>query len=294
MEFNRLKYFYYVAKEGGFTKASQTLRVAQPAISKFVRELEEEFGYPLLERLGRRVRLTKEGGDVFRHCEVIFGQLSKIESLKKDTSEISSGPLKIGASDSIAAFLIPKLIPIVLKQYPKVVPTVITGTATELCTKLIRQDIELGFFFHLPDLSSELEIRQTLPVEHRLVISKAVAKSRKVRSTFIGSREVDDSASKSFPTLKRIQEDYPEACIAVSTNCISAHKSLVFSGFGVSVLPGFVVDEDIKSGKLVCLYPNETFEWSLKLVCRKDQRFSSALQYFIQTVFDGVRTIGRS
>ena len=107
MELNHLKYFYIVAREGGFSKASNVLRVAQPAISKMVKNLEESLEVDLFERVGRNVRLTKIGNDIFRKCELIFGQVEELEQLARPRSVAIKGPLNLCAVDVIASHLMP-------------------------------------------------------------------------------------------------------------------------------------------------------------------------------------------
>jgi DNA-binding transcriptional LysR family regulator len=86
MNLLHLQYFYVVAKEQGFTQASRALRIQQPAISRMVKLLEEDFGFKLFEKVGRNVQLTKAGSEVFEHCKNIFGG---VEDLKQSLGKIS-------------------------------------------------------------------------------------------------------------------------------------------------------------------------------------------------------------
>ena len=103
MNLLHLQYFYMVAKEQGFTKASKALRIQQPAISRMVKLLEADLGLNLFEKIGRNVQLTKSGHEVFEYCKKIFGT---VEELKNSIGQISgecSGPLMIAASEPIAS-----------------------------------------------------------------------------------------------------------------------------------------------------------------------------------------------
>ncbi len=281
MDISRLKYFHAVAKEGGFTKASKVLRIAQPAISKMVRQLEEDLQLKLFDRVGKQVRLTREGGEVLRYCETIFAHALKIENLKKTPLPKVGGSLAFGAVDSIASILLPAALKISLGEAPALSLTVVTSSASHLVEKISSRDLEFGLFFHLPELPPELEVRHKYRVPHKLVISRAVLKSRKVRSTFIGSREVDDTNTRTFPTLRKLQEDIPEASISISANSLTLHKELVLRGAGVSILPLFLVKKELENGKLVPLYPKQKFEWNLKVVVRKDYRNGPNAKYLI-------------
>lgn len=72
VELNHLKYFYLVAREKSFTRASRLLRVQQPTISKMVRNLESQLGLVLLERQSRGTHLTPAGERIYRSCEAIL------------------------------------------------------------------------------------------------------------------------------------------------------------------------------------------------------------------------------
>ena len=101
MQIGWLKYFYSVAKEGGYLRAAEALKVAQPSISKLVRQLEDELGAKLFEKSGRNVRLSKFGSDVYRHCEVIFGEIERIAQLNPKKKGTVGGALSFGASEAI-------------------------------------------------------------------------------------------------------------------------------------------------------------------------------------------------
>ena len=72
MEFRQLRYFVTVARELNFTRAAEKLRVAQPALSRQVRQLEEELGVRLFERTKRRVELTPSGAAFLTEAEAIL------------------------------------------------------------------------------------------------------------------------------------------------------------------------------------------------------------------------------
>lgn len=269
MELNHLKYFYYVAKEGGYTNAAKVMHIAQSAVSKMVKNLEEELHVELFEIVGRRAQLTVAGTDLYRKCEIIFEQVSSIETSWKPKARVISGPLNFGAAEAIAAYLAPPAIASLTQRHKQVQPFMVASTASELCRLLLLRRIEFVLAFHLPDLPSELEIRHLFPTTFKLVIAADKFKSKETCSTFIGSREVDDTSTKTYPTLKRLQEDFPKAAIRISTNSLSAHKELVLAGAGVSILPDFMVKQEIAAGRLKCLFADELFVFNMKLICRK-------------------------
>ena len=106
------------------------------------------------------------------------------------------------------------------------------------------------------------------------MIRKDLKSKKSVLESFIGSREIDDTGTKHFPTLTKLKKLHPEAKIKISSNNITAHKEMVLKGLGVAVLPDFLVQEDLKAGRLADVLPKERLEFELKLVERSNSVLS--------------------
>lgn len=104
---------------------------------------------------------------------------------------------------------------------------------------------------------------------------------KSVLESFIGSREIDDTSTKHFPTLTKLKKIHPEAKIRISSNNITAHKEMVLRSLAVAVLPDFLVQEDLKSGILSDVLPKERLEFELKLVERSNSVLSLNAQTFL-------------
>jgi DNA-binding transcriptional LysR family regulator len=281
-ELNHLKYFFHVVREGGFTRASEKLGVAQPSVSKMVRTLEDQLGAKLLERGTRSFRLTASGRSVYGHCERIFAELDALTATLDEDAKVCRGPLDIGAAEPVASYLLPAVIARFKERHPRAVPAVLTAPAKDLFVPLADGRLEFGLFFHLPDPPAGLETRRIARLPFRLVIAKSKARDAKTRASFIGSREVDDTSVRRFPTLERMRREWPETSIEISSNNLTAHKELVLQGAGCSILPLFMVEKEIRSGALSCLLPDEKFEFDLKLVTRRNGVPSKAARLFLE------------
>ncbi|MEK7354904.1 MAG: LysR family transcriptional regulator [Bdellovibrionota bacterium] len=270
MNLNQLQYFYVVAKEQGFTNASKALRIQQPAISRMVRQLEESFGFDLFEKVGRNVRLTARGSEVFEHCKKIFGE---VDSLKASLGQITGecrGPLVFAAADTIASHFVPAVLADYLAVHPKVYPSLFSGPASSAIDQIGKGDVEFGLFFHIPELPSNLEWHVFRTMPFRLVVRKSDRRNGAVIDSFIGSREIDDVSTRRFPTIERMRRDRPGVKITISSNNLASHKEMVSRGLGVSILPEFLVADDLKRGTLVDVYPKEKFEFAMKVVKRRN------------------------
>jgi LysR family transcriptional regulator, transcriptional activator of nhaA len=102
LNYKHLYYFWVVAKEGGFARASERLDVALQTISTQVRELEKSLGHQLLKPLGRTVTLTQEGEVAFRMADEIFQIGQKIPQALKAAGATKTLRLAVGLSDGIS------------------------------------------------------------------------------------------------------------------------------------------------------------------------------------------------
>jgi DNA-binding transcriptional LysR family regulator len=273
-----------VAKEGGYLRASEKLRIQQPAISRMVAQLEDDFGFELFERIGRNVRLTEKGQEVFESCKKIFGEVDELKmSLGKISGE-AKGPLLIASSEAISSHLLPSVLGDFLKARPKLYPNIFSGPASMLLKKIEEGEIELGFFFHTPELSEKVALERKLELPFRLVVRKDLKKDLNVLSSFIGSREIDDTGVRRFPTLDKLKAKYPSAKIKISSNNLTAHKEMVMQGLGISILPEFLVAQELKDKELVDALPGEDFRFTLKILRRKNAILSLGASQLVESV----------
>lgn len=285
MNLLHLEYFFVVAREGGFTRASEALRIQQPAISRMVRQLEEDFGFPLFEKVGRNVQLTKQGVDVFENCKQIFGAVDNLKTSLGQIKGVCQGPLTIGAAEVIATHFIPSAMPQFINSHPKVYPSIISGPASMLLTEILNGKIEVGMFFHVPDLPEKAEVFDRKMFRYHLVVKKSLRKKKEVIESFIGSREIDDVSTRRFPTIERIKKDYPGVKIRLSSNNLTSHLQYVREGLGVAILPEFLVKEDLRSGVLADVFPGEKFEFEMKLIKRRTSVLSLNVRTFLEACF---------
>ncbi|MEW6055452.1 MAG: LysR family transcriptional regulator [Bdellovibrionota bacterium] len=288
MELSHLKYFYIVAREQGFTKASKVLRVQQPAISKMVRQLEESLGVVLLERQRRQVRLTKAGEEVFKRCESIFDSVEQIVSFSQNELKECSGPLKFGASDSVVSHLLPKMMKKFLAQHPKVRPVIFTGTSNSICNEIQEGRIEFGLFFTVPE-SGQFDVATVADVPFRFVVSSKLPKTSPSRNVFIGSREVDYPKIRSFPVMEMLRDQGMNPEVMIACNNLDAHRNMALEGLGSALLPAFMVDRDIERNRLEVLYPKKSFQYPLKRVVRRGKVLSRNAETFLQAFIESCK-----
>ena len=263
-----------MAKYGGFTKASKKLFVQQPAISKTVATLEEDLGVKLFDREKRSVNLTDIGAEIFSKCDEIFKKVDEINLIAAEGKYECSGPMRFCASEPVSSYFVPTVYNEFLATFPEVIPTCFSGFASDLMTKIEEGEFEFGLFFHTPKTSAKLKVEKIAQIPFDVVIKASEKNNLDIIRSFIGSREIDDVSTKDFPTINKMNKDFKKVKIRISSNSLTSHKNMVLSGLGVSVLPEVMVREEIKRKDLVRLYPRGTFNFSLKLVSKKNHFLS--------------------
>ncbi|MDG0817682.1 LysR family transcriptional regulator [Bdellovibrio svalbardensis] len=267
-DLNYLKYFYFVVTLNGFTKAADSLHVQQPVISRAVKLLEEQLGFKLIERQKKQVILTTEGKEIFKMAQKMFDSADQISAFAKERLGNISGDLCFATSDSLAPEIMGPILKAFIQRHPSMRPIHHAGPASLLLDKISAGAIEFGIFFNVPELPMDLEKSKLAHVPFDFVISKEFAKNKKTTESFIASKEQDDEESFRLPLFQKYRSHHKNVSIAAISSSSMARKAMAISGVGVTILPRFLVQEDIKKGLLKSLHEGE-YSLPLYLVERK-------------------------
>ena len=136
INFELYRIFYTVANHGNITKASEELMISQPAISKSIKNLEEQLGGTLFIRTKRGVILTDEGKEFYKYIKQAMEYIQNAESKFTDLINLETGSIKIGISTTLTKeFLLPFL-EIFHAKYPNINIEINTDITNELIPKL--------------------------------------------------------------------------------------------------------------------------------------------------------------
>ncbi len=138
--------FLEVARQKSFTKASQVLFLSQPAISKNIQLLENHYKAKLFERQGLKVELTPIGGLLYEKLLEVKNIQDQAEfeiSFHKDKLQ-AKGLLKLGASTTVALYILPRILSSFHKQYPQVEINLLNRNSESVLEALLQQNINLG------------------------------------------------------------------------------------------------------------------------------------------------------
>ncbi len=150
----RIKVFYVVAKELSFTKASRELFVSQPAVSKHIHELESSIGQALFLRKGKGLVLTEAGDTLLEGVRSIMKEYEQVDYKLGLLRNQFSGQLIVGASTTLAQYIMPKLIAGFVKEHQDVSIKLFNGNTAEVDRWLNEKKIGIGFVEGLAEESS--------------------------------------------------------------------------------------------------------------------------------------------
>lgn len=140
----RLKVFFTVATRLSFTKAASELFITQPAISKHIQELEEEYKTKLFERNGSKIALTNAGETLLKHTKNIFEIYREIDFDLSTFSNERKGLLRLGASTTIAQYIISPLLARFHQKLEAVKVNLLNGNTEQIENALLNKEIEIG------------------------------------------------------------------------------------------------------------------------------------------------------
>ncbi|REA64468.1 LysR family transcriptional regulator [Dyadobacter luteus] len=140
----RLMVVYTVAQKLSFTKASQELNISQPAVTKHVREMEYQLQCRLFVRKGNAIARTSQGDIFLSYAEKIIRLSKQMESEIGLVSHSGLGNISIGASTTVAQTIIPRLLALFKKRYPKIELTFVQANTDVVSSYILDQSIDIA------------------------------------------------------------------------------------------------------------------------------------------------------
>ncbi|MEI7675486.1 MAG: LysR substrate-binding domain-containing protein [Bacteroidales bacterium] len=154
----RLKVFQSVAHHQSFTRAAKELKISQPAISKHIQELESLYRIQLFERYGTKIKISAAGELLLSHTERILDAFQWLEYDMNQLTNRIAGELRIGASSTLAQYILPPLLALFIKKFPDVKVSLINGNSHQIETALLKKKIDLGM---IEGISQQTEFHYT-------------------------------------------------------------------------------------------------------------------------------------
>ena len=289
----RLQVFHAVAKHLSFTRAADALFMTQPAVTFQIRQLEEQYGTRLFERRHAGISLTPAGEVVLSFAEKILALSDELETRLSEMTGEMRGPLLVGASTTIAEFMLPRVLGEFNAAYPQVRARLIVANSESIESQVAEHTLDVGLIEvpgKLAGLTSQVCCEDELIIicgpDYPLAGMKSVTPKALADYEFIsrepgsGTREITDAYFRSHkipPESLKTQMELgsPEAL-----------KGVVSTGLGFAIVSRAVVAKELQLGELLAIPLRPALKRSLYLVFQQD-RFQSRLT---ATFIDFTRT----
>jgi DNA-binding transcriptional LysR family regulator len=257
MENFKLKVFRVVADTLNYRRAADELHLTQPAVTSQIRSLEESLGIALFDRIGRETSLTPAGATLLQYVRKIEAITNEATAALMPFGGQEGVELSIGASHTIAVYLLPQLLPQLLHEWPRLRIHVVGGSTYDVLQALTKHQIGIALIeapAHRPDLKIEPFEQDELALiarpEHRWT-KKAIVRASELVQEPILLREVGSG-------MRQFVEDYLERNgvlrqqlrISIDTNSTEGVISAVEAGLGVGFVPRLALEKALRLGSV--------------------------------------------
>ena len=252
-----LRAFVAVAEHGGFTTAARAIGVSQPAVSRAVRELERSVGFELLERAPKGVRLTRAGESFLSNARDVIGAMRSAEEAVSALGGLGHGRLHIGASTTIATYVLPAFIGKFLEGHPAVDVRLDSAHTRGVAQMLLDYHLDVALTeapvsddkihsrrWRTDHLVAVASPKHELASRRRIPPSALAIELLLLRERESGTRTIvlEGLAAAGVTPGRTMEIDGPEAI-----------KQIAAAGRGIAVVSRYTVVEQLALGRLVVL-----------------------------------------
>lgn len=291
-----MRYFVQVAELRSFSRAALHIRIAQPALSRQVRKLEEELGVELFIRSSRGLRLTTAGEQLLRKAYVVLDQMEEISSSLRAGGERISGTVSIGVPPAAGEMLVPPVLISCDDAYPDLRVDIVEGFSGFLYERILGHELSLAVL-HNPVPHRDLDIIPLISENMYLVgpaePTRLLAPASEVRS-LRGVPLILPNRPHSLRVLVEttmVENNMPTNLIRHVDGLVII-RSMLRAGLGYSVLTYGSVHRDVRAGVLSArLLDDPPISWKLCLVQRKDARHREAVGAVIDILLAEVQKL---
>ena len=285
----RLQVFYAVAKQLSFTKAAEQLFMTQPAVTFQVKQLEENFNARLFERSHGKIALTPAGKLVMDYAGKILGLSEEMEKRVAELSGAMGGPLLLGASTTIAEFILPQILGEFKAQYSQVRAHLTVANSETIVNRVADHSLDLGLIespTNLPTVQIEVVCEDELVLicapGYKFAKLKSVKPQQIVGEPYV-SREVGSGTRDFADNYLRECKVAPEDLnIVMELGSPVAIKGVVETGLGVSIVSRAMVAKEIKLRVLVAVPLEPRLIRTLSLVYPREKFRSKLITTFVE------------
>jgi DNA-binding transcriptional LysR family regulator len=286
MEIRTLRAFVEVVKQGGFSHAAKVVFATQSTVSKAVKQLEDEFGVPLLDRVGHRSTLTAAGKIVYRRALRILAERDDLMSELDEVRGLKRGSLRLGLPPMVSSILFAPLLAIYRKRYPGIDIRLVENGIDRLEEILSTGDIDFA--------ASTIPVAEGLEwqsVRREPVVVLLPAGEFAARKKSIDLIDLKQTPFILFDPGFAISRLVTVACrragfeptVATLSSQLDFIMELVAAGMGIAFVPKMVAEHRRRPG-LRSLLVNPKIDWHVGMTWRRGAYLSHAAKAWLTLV----------
>ena len=258
MEFREITTFLQVAQHQSFSKAARQLGYSQAAVTIQIKQLENELGVHLFDRIGKQISLTHQGQVFYQYAISIQKDLAQARQAVSDSSELN-GKLCLGTIESICASIFPELLSEYHRLYPEVTISIVTDSPDVLLERMNENAIDIVYLLDRRIYDNRWHKTLEIPEENIFVASPGHELAQ-------AARELELDEVLQFPFLltekdasyRHMLEQY----LAASDRSIRPFLEIGSTEFiihmllkntGISFLPEFTIRREVEQKRLTAL-----------------------------------------
>lgn len=285
----RLRVFYTVARHLSFTKAADVLFMTQPAVTFQVKQLEEHFNARLFERSPGKIALTPAGRLVLSYADKILALSEEMETRVGELTGAVSGPLLIGASTTIAEFMLPQILGEFKARHPQVQAQLSVANSETIENRVADNTLDLGLIespSHLPSLHTEVccddELVMICAPGHALAARKSIAAGELAEYPYVSREEGSGTRQFADRYFRQCQVAVEDLEIVMELGSPEAIKGVVATRMAVSIVSRATIAKELKLGVLVAVPLEPPLIRTLSLVYPREKFRSNLLNTFAE------------
>ena len=285
----RLQVFHAVAKHLSFTKAAEALFMTQPAVTFQIRQLEERFNTRLFDRTHGHIALTGAGVITLDYAERILALSAELDTRLTELSGQMAGTLLIGASTTIADFLLPEVLGEFKSRFPAVLLRLFVANSEAVQDRIAERSLDLGFIegdSHLPSLVTDVccddELHVVCAPSHPLAKQKSATPKSLMEHAYIsrepgsGTREVIDH----YLLKNGVSPDSLQ--VVMEAGSPEAIKGLVATGLGFAIMSRATFAKEMLLGRLIQIPLSPPLNRHFSVVYPKERFHSRLVNGFVE------------
>ncbi|MCG6974990.1 MAG: LysR family transcriptional regulator [Acidiferrobacterales bacterium] len=289
----RLQVFHTVARLLSFTKAAETLHMTQPAVTFQIRQLEEHFNTRLFDRTHNRISLTAAGDKVYEYADQILSLYGEMDNKVRELTGDVSGVLLIGASTTIAEYVLPSLLGEFKEKHPNVNMRLSVSNSVGVVHMVENNSVDVGIV-ESPISNKNLEVKVCwhdklvfiCPPDHPMAREKSIPVTSLTDMPFVCREEGSGTREFICAHLAASNIQMQDIDINMEVGSPEAVKSMVEAGLGISVVSQATVEKEVKLGTLVALPLDPPLERPFSIVFQRQKFRIRAMDEFMEFAYD--------